>query len=161
MEMKKTARQDLQSWFNENTPDPEKWKYSEAATNQIMWVRDVLHLMFLNSIVSTDEMSWDEAKATLTVDGDHISKSVLLPVYRIDIKGHSFKIRGNFHNWAVRYSGTIKKTLPDWMGVKVIDGVYDCCFEGMETPEGFQSQFVVWSKYNLYSTLQWILNEAI
>lgn len=156
------VRHPLQEWFNENMPDESKLRYAKGAIDQIIWVRDVVHIMFLNSMVDKSEMDWDEAKATLTVDGTHTSKSVLLPVYRIDIKGHSFKIRANFHNWCVRYSHELKSPFPEWMGVDMQESKpHNIYFEGMEDRGPYATSFMVWKREHLFACLWWMVNEAI
>lgn len=145
----------LQDWFNDNVPD-EKWRFANAAQNQIMWVRDCFAYLVWNCLLAGKDTSFAERMATLTVDGTHTSKSVKLPVYRIDVSGVTIKARGNFHDWCVRCWGELNKPFPEYMKVAMEEGY----FEGM-SGEDSPISFCVRSREQLHAVTWWLLNEGL
>lgn len=148
----------LRDWMKEHWPDSEQWRYANAAQDQITWVRNHLAYMAWNSLLPPPPKDWsiDEREATLTVDGTHTSKSVLLPVYRFDMGGVITKIRGNFHDWCVRCWAPLKREFPEWMNVEVGGG----CYEGMEG-EDSPVAFCVPDRERLFAVLWWMYHEGI
>ena len=144
----------LQDWFNSNMP-AENLVYAGAAKSQIMWVRDSLSYAIWNSLMAKNPEIKDW-RATLTVDGTHRSKSVLLPVYRFDAGDITIKVRGNFHDWCVRYWGPEPKRFPSWMGAYDREGFY----EGM-AGEFSPVEFCIGEKEKLYAAIWWMLNEGL
>lgn len=83
----------LQTWFNENMPDPTKLAWANSARAQVRFVRDDLHGLFITS-------HNDRAEQPIRVVGTHSSKSVKLPVYSIKVPDYiEVRLRGNFYNW--------------------------------------------------------------
>lgn len=83
----------LQEWFMDNRAKDEMI-YKGAAENQIMFVRDRVHPIFVRD--------YDRRKENpVRVVSTHTSKSVKLPVYMIEIPKLRVIMRGNFHNWMV------------------------------------------------------------
>ena len=156
--MQDTERPLLQDWFMDNVP-AENLLWNKPASEQIMWVRDRLFIVFAERFC---DMNHDEAIKILTVGGTHHSKSVLLPVYQFDADGHSFKIRANFYDWCVRYNRLMHRPFPKWMGIDVEENPKaDNCFEGMVNPDGYKTAFSVGSRERLYAAIQWMVNEGL
>jgi len=89
----------LQAWFNENHPKKEMiWK--EGYSRQIMFVRDNFMKFFHKTLVKMEVIS------------THTSKSIKLPVYRVEIEGIEFIMRDNFHDWKVSVDSKTKLKLP-------------------------------------------------
>lgn len=127
----------------------------------MLWVGDSLAYMVWNSLLplpadNAEVWSIDARAATLTVDGTHTSKSVLLPVYRFDVGGVVTKIRGNFHDWCVRCMTPMKRDFPEWMAVDVDGGFY----EGM-TDEKSPVAFCVRDRERLFAMLWWMYEEGL
>lgn len=68
--------------------------YCDAKWEQIHWVREELHLA-LRLAASVRRQS------PVHVIGTHVSKSTLLPVYRMTRDGLEVILRGNYHDWSV------------------------------------------------------------
>lgn len=85
---------DLQEWAVDKKPSKDMLYY-EGYWHQIMFVRDRLTSLIFGSRTDGDKKR--------TVIGTHVSKSVLLPVYHIEVDhlGLSLVMRGNFHDWKV------------------------------------------------------------
>jgi len=147
-------RPQLQDWFMANMPDEKKLNYGKAAQGQIMWVRDSLAPLIWHSLLPGGK--YEKLLPTLTVDGTHRSKSVLLPVYRFDVSGVTIKIRGNFHDWCVNCWGTIAKPFPVWMEEVMCRGY----FEGMSSDKAPIS-FCVSSREQLYAVIWWMTQEVL
>jgi hypothetical protein len=147
----------LYQWLLTNMPD-ERYRYAGSAVRQINWVQGELAQMVWHSLLPSGkgELSYEQRRDTLTVDGTHFSKSVLLPVYRFDVAGVTTKIRGNFHDWCVRCWTPLKKPFPEYMNLGFDRGY----FEGMsheESPVAFCAN----NKEQLYAALWWMYNEGI
>lgn len=128
--------------------------YREDALHQIAWVRDRLAFAILNSL--KPDISYEEAKDKMLVDGTHTSKSIELPVYHFELDGVVVKLRGNFHDWCVRCNKPMLKPFPEWMNVSLDDG----CFEGMANEQS-ATKFCVGTQEKLYMSIMWLLNEGI
>jgi hypothetical protein len=101
------VREPLQIWFDNWRAeyDSSTLYFKNAASEQIMFVRDVLAPLFWAGVPYSELASEGEprgdCKITGFVIGEHRSKSVRLPVYlleRTDL-GLQFVMRGNFHDW--------------------------------------------------------------
>jgi len=142
-------RMQLQEWFMANMPE---MFYNEPATSQIMWVRDNLSYMIWNNGLIQPFIG--DVKDTLTVDGTHRSKSILLPVYRFDVEGTTFWIRGNFYDWCLHCNKPLAKPFPEYLKRVQQQGFY----EGM--PKRSPLMLCVTSKEYLFATILWLLTEG-
>lgn len=120
---------DLQTWANEHVPD-DNLIYKEGFWSQIIFVRDRLSSLFYSS--------YEEKKENLVqVVSEHTSKSVHLPVYRIEANGLTVWLRYNFYNWVV----SVKALAP-------VDNVFMGLIQedGEEIPdyyaEGFEEKYL-------------------
>lgn len=88
--------EDLQVWFNrQREATPDSMYYKGASGNQIMYVRDeISRILFAGA----DDA---EIECKVQVVSEHRSKSVALPVYRLERKDLGIRIylRDNFYNW--------------------------------------------------------------
>lgn len=119
----------LQKWANENEPEERMcWKQSWWA--QIMFVRD-----HLASALSSPFQDW---RATVDVVSTHTSKSIVCPVYFIEVPRLGLKLwaRYNFHDWNVSVEADRPISHFDFLGiVKPNDEAsYGYCFcQGMDS----------------------------
>lgn len=97
--MTPTAHQEgvqLQEWANAHQPN-EKLIFKDGYWHQIIFVRD--------KVAELLAKTYEECKAIQSntrVISTHISKSVLLPVFKVElVDGTKFIMRYNFHNWKV------------------------------------------------------------
>lgn len=84
----------LREWANENeVPDNMLWK--SQAEQQIDFVRNRLVYLF------AERVSNDDFKKVVTVISTHTSKSIKLPVYKLELPDGSLTLilRYNFFNW--------------------------------------------------------------
>ncbi|WCF11591.1 hypothetical protein NDS46_30055 (plasmid) [Paenibacillus thiaminolyticus] len=93
MQTNKLRTIDLQNWSIKNEPSKEMF-FHIYYWNQILFVRDRLTAVF-GSIV--------DGRGLINVVGTHVSKSIVLPVYQIEVKelGLLLTMRGNFYDWKV------------------------------------------------------------
>lgn len=90
----------LQAWFQENLAN-DKMLYKGAAEKQIMFVRDEFRRLFKDDLIETSAV------------GTHISKSIILPVYQVVLKGGVvLTMRDNFHNWKVTVQSPVPLEFP-------------------------------------------------
>lgn len=83
----------LQEWSLNNQP-AEDLIYKTGYWEQIYFVRDTIAGMLAETL--------EEYKTIVKVISSHRSKSVRLPVYRIELKdGTAFTMRDNFYDWKV------------------------------------------------------------
>lgn len=90
------CKQNIQDWFMENEPS-ENMIYRKSYSNQWLFVRDTLpQVLFPN-------LQHEKQRERLTVISTHMSKSIVLPVYEINIpeQGIILTMRNNFHDWKV------------------------------------------------------------
>jgi hypothetical protein len=84
----------LQDWANENEPsDTMKWK--RGYWDQVCFIRDQVGYLLLG---------YEEAREKILVINTHVSKSIKLPVFYIDLKewyGLELILRYNFFDWKV------------------------------------------------------------
>lgn len=90
------AHPEITQWGLANEPSKELLA-AESYWKQIKFVRDVLVRVF-----ARDYDEYKAIEAGISIVGTHHSKSVKLPVYRINLPdGTAFTIRCNFHDWKV------------------------------------------------------------
>lgn len=82
----------LQDWVNDHVIGDEMY-WKGAAGSQISFVRDRLV-----SLAGWGRY-WRETKRSVTVISTHTSKSIELPVYKIERPGLTLILRDNFHDW--------------------------------------------------------------
>ena len=88
--------ENLQEWANAHEP-AENLIYKNGYWDQITFLRDKV-----TSILAKNDKEYKSIKANIKVISTHVSKSVLLPVFRLELEnGTVFTIRYNFYNWKV------------------------------------------------------------
>jgi len=112
----------LQEWANRNAPKDDL-KYKDSFWNQIIFVRDKLGGILAKT--------YEEYKNLVKVASNHTSKSVLCPVYYMEIaEGVKVWMRYNFHNWNISIESPIPITC-NFLGL-FNDKNYGYCYcEGM------------------------------
>ena len=148
-------RKHLQTWANDNVPADEL-KFKDGYWRQIMFVRDRIGAQLFGH------------KQPVYVVGTHTSKSVLLPVYRIEHPELTIQLRDNFHNIIV--SVISKKAIPKDSLMDAFDPdhkvipVYAEGFDKdwvfgtyLENPREWTAE--VWDELNLYALLYRITYE--
>lgn len=98
--------------------------YSKSASNQRCFVRDEL----------CEGLKFNRGD----VIGTHTSKSVLLPVYRLEWGPLQIVLRDNFHGWNMSVNSPIEMELPIELFDKESDGEYGYC-----SCEGFPAQWIL------------------
>jgi len=144
---------DVTAWMRVNEPKKDLI-YGERIWTQVSFVRDVLCNLWM-----PDYEYWDDNP--VLVISTHMSKSVRLPVYQINLEKYGLEIvlRNNFHDWKV----SIKSKRPlefDYMELFDPTEVFYSQFcEGFPKSKVYgsyeqnQSQFTIEivSQYNLYT----------
>ncbi len=102
----------LQDWFMENKPaDDLLWK--DGLAKQVMFIRDTIP-----GILSRSFEEFKEIQLGTEVISTHMSKSVTLPVYRLEWNKYIFIMRYNFYDWKVSVQAPIGKSLvANFMGL--------------------------------------------
>lgn len=122
-------RINYEQWLKDNQPQP-GMMWNEARLGQINDIRVLLEetLAAVNPIIS--------------VVSTHKSKSIVLPVYLIEIQSQQFILRNNFYNWTL---SVIRKSDIHYRLRDIIkrDEVISSCY-----CEGFDSQWTFGS-YNM------------
>ena len=113
----------LQEWAKANQP-VETLIYKEGYWDQINFVLDVLA-----DILARDFDDYIAILNNIRVISTHTSKSVLLPVFRVELKdGTAFTMRNNFYDWKISVSSPRRIVEIDPMGLfdplKRINDVY-------------------------------------
>jgi len=128
---------DVTTWVRVNSPK-EEMMYKQAFSDQICFVRDTINQLFYeNSKAGYEELS---ANPVLVIN-THTSKSIKLPVYKINLKRYclSMVIRNNFHNWKISIDSENEINV-DFMGLfekdETINPIY--C-EGFSKEQVFKS----------------------
>ena len=86
----------LQQWTDVNKP-AENLIYAKGYGEQIVFIRDRI-----TSLLAKNYEEYETIAKNIKVISTHTSKSVLLPVYQIELPdGTLFIMRYNFHNWKV------------------------------------------------------------
>ena len=85
----------LHHWAIDNKP-ADNMCYEKGFWAQIMFMRDTL-----SRVIAGKGKTSEEVESACTVIGTHTSKSIKLPVYRLENKekGLVIILRDNFHNW--------------------------------------------------------------
>lgn len=97
----------LTEWAAANEPNP-NLGYAPGYWPQIVFVRETLWPLLFESFASKQD-------DRLVVVGEHVSKSVRLPVYSIKITDWlELRMRFNFHNWAISVKS--ERPVPDNFG---------------------------------------------
>ena len=128
---------DVTTWIRVNNPKDEMI-YKQAFSDQVCFVRDAInHLFYENS-----DSGYEELKVNpVLVINTHTSKSIKLPVYKINLRKYklSMIIRNNFHDWKLSIVSEQEINV-DFMELfdetKTINSVY--C-EGFKEDQVFQS----------------------
>jgi len=117
--------EELQKWVNENVPD-DKLIWKRGLGDQVMFVRDKIP-----AILARSSEEYRGIKERIMVVSTHHSKSVCLPVYRLEWFDYTFTMRYNFYNWIVSVRTPYGKPFYniDWLGMitsedKDINSVY-------------------------------------
>ncbi len=138
----------LYDWLRDekNTPKKEMLWYN-SFWDQTKFIRDQLDALF----VEQDEQRY----GLVTVVSTHLSKSIVLPVYRIDLNGVLLTMRDNFYNWNVSVESDQAITC-DFLDCFDDSGGYTFC-EGMEdwkysrySESRHKFTVCIGSKYDLY-----------
>jgi len=129
METKQGTDTQLQEWANAHDPD-KKLFYADGYWEQIIFVRDRVAGIFASSYEE-----YQAIQSKTKVISAHMSKSVLLPVFRVELEdGTKFTMRYNFYDWKVSVDSP-RNVEVDFMGLFAPDGrVSDTCCEGF--PKG-------------------------
>jgi len=153
---------DVTTWIRVNNPKDEMI-YKQAFSDQVCFVRDTVNQLFYDSY---EEL---EVNPVLVIN-THTSKSIKLPVYKINLKKYNLSIiiRNNFHDWKVSIMSE-KEINADFMNLfnedKTINPIY--C-EGFKEDQVFKSfkdnkkQFTVeiYDKNRLF-TFMYLLNNYL
>lgn len=88
------APRPLHAWFMDwLDATPDSLYFKKAAEGQIMFIRDTLGRAMVGA-----RKEWE---AAVSVIGEHHSKSVRLPVYKVTLPGLDLVLRNNFYDWKV------------------------------------------------------------
>lgn len=91
----------LQEWANDHDPRDTNLSFKDGYWHQIMFVRDKIVGLFTTEYEDYKRFLENNVRVIST----HLSKSVILPVYRITLNdGTEFTLRYNFYNWKVSVS---------------------------------------------------------
>ncbi len=124
----------LKEWAITNQPDKDLI-YGEAYWEQIMFIRDSIGNIFAFSY-----KEYEEFRDTILVIGEHMSKSVKLPVYQFTWKDVIVTLRNNFYDWKVSVEAIFPLEIPSIRLFKdYVQNPLHC--------EGFPKEFV----YGAYS----------
>lgn len=164
MAAKRYAGTQLQEWANTHQPDSDLL-FKEGYWDQIIFVRDKLRGIF----ASTYE-EYVALAANFTVISSHHSKSVLLPVFRVELAdGTAFTMRDNFHDWKVSVDSP-RDVEADFMDLfRPNDRVGRACCEGFPSELIYgpyvsnKKKFTIElpSGYNHIFTFFWIFKHAV
>lgn len=128
-----TARQkadtQLQEWANAHQP-AETLIYKDGYWDQIVFVRDTIA-----GLLAKTYEEYQVIQASMKVISEHASKSVRLPVFRVELAdGTAFTMRYNFHDWKVSVNSS-HDVETDFMGLfKPDERVHEVYCEGF--PKG-------------------------
>ncbi|OHB02238.1 MAG: hypothetical protein A3A96_02150 [Candidatus Zambryskibacteria bacterium RIFCSPLOWO2_01_FULL_39_39] len=101
----------LQEWAETHQP-AETLIYKNGYWDQIIFVRDAITPL----LAKTDE-EYKEIQAGMKAISEHTSKSVRLPVFRVELAdGTAFTMRYNFYDWKVSVSSP-RDVEADFMGL--------------------------------------------
>jgi len=151
---------DLLTWCRVNEPNDDMI-YKKGYWNQIMFIRDTLMGMMCNS--------YEEYKNNpVLVINTHTSKSIVLPVYQINLFDEKIKliIRYNFYDWKVSVDSDIEINM-DFMGlIKIDEKINSIYCEGFSKEQVFNSYennkmqftFEIEDNYKLYTFMYLLKN---
>lgn len=93
------ANQNIQEWAVENEPSKEMIYY-RGYWDQILFVRDVLSNILYDIKTAND---FDIVRNRITVISTHTSKSIKLPVFKLEVPEYNLTIvmRYNFYDWKI------------------------------------------------------------
>ncbi len=93
---------DVTAWIRVNQPE-KNLIYGKDLSKQICFVRDELHWRAIRTDAQKCEEDLSYEDSIPIVISTHISKSVTLPVYKIDLKEYGVELilRNNFYGWVV------------------------------------------------------------
>ena len=126
---------DLLTWCRVNEPS-DNMIYKQGYWDQIIFIRDDINGLFYDY----SDSGYEEYNANpVLVINTHMSKSILLPVYKINLKKHNLSmiIRNNFYNWKVSVISE-KEIDVDFMGLfKKNKNIHSVYCEGFEKNQVF------------------------
>ena len=153
----------IQDWAMQNEPSKEMGWY-DGYWNQICFVRDQIgNLLFSGE--------WEAAREKITVISTHVSKSIVLPVYHIDLRnnyGVEIVMRNNFYDWKISIKSLIHINT-DFMNLFKEDSPISSLYcEGMPEDKVYgmykhnKNEFTVeiYDQYQLY-TFMWLLRNHL
>lgn len=127
---------DATTWIRVNSHS-DNMIYKQGFSDQVCFVRDTINQLFYNN----SQSGYEELKTNpVLVINTHTSKSIKLPVYKINLKKYNLSmiIRNNFYNWKVSVISE-KEINVDFMGLfkedETINPIY--C-EGFKDDQVFQ-----------------------
>ncbi len=101
----------LSDWVDKHRP-PETLFYASGYRDQILFVARAIPAI----LAKTDE-EFEIINANIKVISEHTSKSVLLPVFRVELAdGTAFTMRCNFYDWKVSVESP-RDVEADFMGL--------------------------------------------
>lgn len=153
---------DLLTWSIDNEPSSEMI-YKKGYWDQILFIRDTINSIFYSNFE-------DFKNNPVLVINTHMSKSIDLPVYEINLRDHNTKIimRNNFYDWKVSVDSPIEINA-NFMDLFKQDEVHKPIYcEGFKDNQVFdcyannKKQFTLElkDKYRLY-TFIYILNNYL
>lgn len=105
------AGMQLQEWANAHQP-AETLIYKDSYWDQIIFVRDKIA-----GLLAKTYEEYKVIQASMKVISEHTSKSVRLPVFRVELAdGTAFTMRYNFYNWKVSVISP-RNVKADFMGL--------------------------------------------
>jgi len=120
--------QTLQDWLTVNKPSDEM-RFKDGYWRQAMFIRDRIAGLLMAAERCDEDTGLQRFKELVKVASTHTSKSISLPVYRIDWHGIQFTMRDNFHDWKI----SVKSEYPleiDFEEIFTDDIISSCYFEG-------------------------------
>lgn len=111
----------LQEWANNNMPFG-RMNHQNAFWEQVSFVRDRIPEIILRGHKTSRDLynameKLQEIEAAIKVVSTHISESILLPVYKVELEdGTTFVMRDNFRDWKVSVSSPYELEV-DFMGL--------------------------------------------
>lgn len=154
---------DVTAWIRVNEPD-KNLIYKEELGKQICFVRDDLC-----GLLFRDSLEEQENNPPMVIS-THMSKSVLLPVYQINVPKYGIEIilRDNFYNWKISIAS--KQPIEcDFMGLfdekETISPIYCEGFPKEKVYESYSENhskftFEICNDYELY-TLMFLLSKYL
>lgn len=127
----------LQKWFDNNQPG-EDLIYRDGLWSQIQFIRDTIP-----GVLARSNEELIGIREQTDVISTHTSKSVTLPVFKINWNGYEFILRSNFYDWKVSVKTPYRVDLDvDFMELFNYENKINSCY-----CEGFRDDWV----YDSYS----------